>query len=144
VFLGRFDNKLDDKGRLAMPAKFRARLAEGFVVTRGFEPCLTVYPMSEWKKLTEALNRFPVTDQKARIIRRVLFAQACDTELDKQGRILIPEYLREAAGLMSEVVVAGMDTYIEIWDKARWEEMERQSEENAADIAQTLADLGMM
>ncbi len=144
MFLGRFDNKLDDKGRLAMPAKFRARLAEGFVVTRGFEPCLTVYPMSEWKKLTEALNRFPVTDQKARIIRRVLFAQACDTELDKQGRILIPEYLREAAGLTSEVVVAGMDTYIEIWDKSRWEEMERQSEENAADIAQTLADLGMM
>jgi len=143
VFLGRFDNRLDDKGRISMPAKFRARLAEGFVVTRGFEGCLTIYPMSEWQKLAEGLARFPVTDQKARALRRVLFAQAADTELDKQGRMLIPEYLRESAGLSADVVVAGMDAYIEIWDRGRWTEMERQNDENATDIAQSLADLGM-
>ena len=143
MFLGRFDNKLDDKGRLSMPAKFRARLAEGFVVTRGFEQCLTIFPMPEWQRLAEALARFPVTDQKARALRRVLFAQAADTELDKQGRMLIPEYLREAAGLNAEVIVAGMDGYIEIWDKSRWQEMEQQNEENATEIAQSLADLGM-
>lgn len=143
MFLGRFENKLDEKGRLAMPSKFRARLAEGFVVTRGFEPCLTIYPMAEWQKLADALNRFPVTDQKSRSLRRVLFAQATDTELDKQGRILIPEYLREAAGLRSEVVVAGMDAYIEIWDRERWQAIEAEHEDRATDIAQSLADLGM-
>jgi MraZ protein len=143
VFLGRFENRLDEKGRLSMPAKFRARLAEGFVVTRGFEPCLTIFPMTEWQTLAENLARFPVTDQKARSLRRVLFAQAADTELDKQGRVLIPEYLREAAGLQGDVIVAGMDGYIELWDTARWREMERANEENASDIAQSLADLGM-
>lgn len=143
MFLGRFDNKLDDKGRLSMPAKFRPRLAEGFVVTRGFEQCLTIFPMPEWQNLAEGLARFPVTDQKARSLRRVLFAQAADTELDKQGRMLIPEYLREAAGLGADVVVAGMDSYIEVWDKDRWQAMEQQNEENATDIAQSLADLGM-
>lgn len=126
-----------------MPSKFRARLAEGFVVTRGFEPCLTIYPMPEWQRLADALGKFPVTDQKARSLRRVLFAQASDAELDKQGRMLIPEYLREAASLGSEVIVAGMDSYIEVWDKERWQEMESQNDENATEIAQSLADLGM-
>ncbi len=143
MFLGRFENKLDEKGRLSMPAKFRARLAEGFVLTRGFEQCLTVFPMTEWQNLAETLARFPVTDQKARSLRRVLFAQAADTELDKQGRVLIPEYLREAAGLGADVIVAGMDGYIEIWDVEAWREMERRNEENATEIAQSLADLGM-
>ena len=143
MFLGRFENRLDDKGRLAMPAKFRARLAEGFVITRGFEGCLTIFPMNEWQALAENLARFPVTDQKARALRRVLFAQAADTELDKQGRMLIPEYLREAAGLQADVIVAGMDGYIELWDVERWREVERANEENAAEIAQSLADLGM-
>jgi len=134
---------LDEKGRLSMPAKFRARLAEGFVVTRGFEQCLTIFPMPEWQTLADNLARFPVTDQKARSLRRVLFAQAADTELDRQGRMLIPEYLREAAGLGADVIVAGMDGYIEIWDVERWREMERSNAENANDIAQSLADLGM-
>lgn len=143
MFLGRFENKMDDKGRLALPSKFRGRLAEGFVITRGFERCLTIFPLSEWQSLAERLSRYPVTDQKARSLRRVLFAQAADTELDKQGRVLIPEYLREAAGLRAEVVVAGMDGYIEIWDSALWREMEAQNEENAAEIAQNLSDLGL-
>ncbi len=125
-----------------MPAKFRARLAEGFVVTRGFEQCLTIFPMTEWNTLAEGLSRFPVTDQKARSLRRVLFAQASDTELDKQGRVLIPEYLREAAGLGADVIVAGMDNYIEIWDRERWRSVELENEQNATDIAQSLADLG--
>lgn len=143
MFLGRFENRLDDKGRLSMPAKFRPRLAEGFVITRGFEQCLTIFPMPEWQTLADNLARFPVTDQKARSLRRVLFAQATDTELDRQGRMLIPEYLREAAGLGADVIVAGMDGYIEIWDVERWREMERSNAENANDIAQSLADLGM-
>lgn len=143
MFLGRFENRLDEKGRLSMPAKFRPRLAEGFVVTRGFENCLTIFPMPEWQSLAENLSRFPVTDQKARSLRRVLFAQAADMELDKQGRMLIPEYLREVAGLSADVIVAGMDGYIEVWDKDRWLEMERANDENAAEIAQSLADLGM-
>jgi MraZ protein len=126
-----------------MPAKFRPRLAEGFVITRGFEQCLTIFPMPEWQALADNLARFPVTDQKARSLRRVLFAQAADTELDRQGRMLIPEYLREAAGLGADVIVAGMDGYIEIWDVERWREMERSNAENANDIAQSLADLGM-
>jgi len=126
-----------------MPAKFRPRLAEGFVITRGFEQCLTIFPMPEWQTLADNLARFPVTDQKARALRRVLFAQATDTELDRQGRTLIPEYLREAAGLGADVIVAGMDGYIEIWDVERWREMERSNAENANDIAQSLADLGM-
>jgi len=134
---------LDEKGRLSMPAKFRPRLAEGFVITRGFEQCLTIFPMPEWQTLADNLARFPVTDQKARALRRVLFAQAADTELDRQGRMLIPEYLREAAGLGADVIVAGMDGYIEIWDVERWREMERSNAENANDIAQSLADLGM-
>lgn len=143
MFLGRFENRLDEKGRLSMPAKFRPRLAEGFVITRGFEQCLTIFPMPEWQTLADNLARFPVTDQKARSLRRVLFAQAADTELDRQGRMLIPEYLREAAGLGADVIVAGMDGYIEIWDVERWREMERSNAENANDIAQSLADLGM-
>jgi MraZ protein len=126
MFLGEFVHIIDDKGRLTIPAKFRAGLDAGLVVTRGIDRCLAIYPLEEWQKLAKQVSELPMTDRRARAFRRLVFANASDAVPDKQGRVLIPPRLREYAGVDGEVIVAGLNTYIEVWEPESWnEERER-------------------
>src|SRR5918997_4476599 len=120
MFFGEFEHSVDAKGRVAVPAKFRPQLETGLVITRGFERCLQVYPMEAWQTLSERVSALSLGQTEARQLRRLLFASAFDTELDKQGRILLPAPLREYAGIDEAAVVAGMNTYFEIWAKDAW------------------------
>jgi MraZ protein len=120
MFLGEYSHTIDDKGRLTLPAKYRAELATGVVVTRGIEKCLFVFPMSEWQKLSDKISDLPLTDPQAREFQRLLFSGATDAELDKQGRVLLPQYLRDYALLDSSVIVAGLNTHMEIWSLDAW------------------------
>jgi MraZ protein len=120
MFLGEYAHTIDEKGRLTLPAKYRVELASGVVVTRGLDKCLFVFPMSEWQKLSESISGLPMTDVQAREFRRLLFSGATDADLDKQGRVLLPQYLRDYAGLDGNVIVAGLNTYMEIWAPDTW------------------------
>jgi MraZ protein len=134
LFLGTHSPRLDDKGRLFLPAKFRDELAEGLVITKGQERCLFVFPMTEFTQIAEQLRAAPMTHKAARAYSRVFFASASDEVPDKQGRITIPPNLREYAGLTKDCVVIGASTRVEIWDRHAWETYLAESEEAFADI----------
>jgi MraZ protein len=134
MFLGEFVHILDSKGRLTVPAKFRDGLDASLVVTRGIDRCLAVFPMPEWEQLAEQVSELPMTDRRARAFRRLLFANAADVSPDKQGRILIPPRLREYAQLDGKVVVAGLNTYIELWNPETWNEEREHVEGDDVDI----------
>jgi len=120
MFLGEYTHIIDDKGRLTLPAKYRTDMAKGVVVTRGIDKCLFVFPIEEWAKVASHISALPLTDPQGREFQRLLFSGASDAELDKQGRILLPQYLRDYAGLMSDVIVAGLNTHLEIWSPVAW------------------------
>lgn len=132
MFLGEYLHTIDDKGRLTLPAKFRAELATGVVVTRGIDKCLFAFPMAEWEKLAERVSNLPLTEAQAREFRRLLFSGANDAELDKQGRVLLPQYLREYAGLDGNVIVAGLNTHMEIWAPEAWNAIRNNFEAEAS------------
>ena len=141
MFRGEFSHSVDTKGRLIVPVKFRDVLGEGFVVTKGLDGCLFVYPDAEWKNIEEKFEKVPLTTKDARKFSRFFFGSAADCEIDKQGRILLPASLREYAGIQKEVVMVGVLNRIEIWSKDRW------GEENEFDdmdqIAEHMAELGV-
>ena len=129
MFLGTHTLRLDEKGRLFLPAKYRDELAHGLVVTKGQERCVYVFPETEFGRITEALRTAPVTAKAVRDYSRVFFASASDEELDRQGRITIPLSLREYAALRRDCVVIGANTRLEIWDAAAWETYLAQQED---------------
>ena len=122
MFMGEYNHTIDAKGRLIIPAKFRELLGEEFVLTKGLDGCLSVYPMDEWKAFEEKLRALPLTIKEARTFARFFVAGAIMCELDKQGRILVPQALREFAGLEKEVVITGNLNKAEIWSKEKWSE----------------------
>jgi MraZ protein len=134
LFLGTHSPRLDEKGRLILPAKFRDELAEGLVITKGQERCLFVFPMAEFTQIAEQLRAAPMTHKAARAYSRVFFASASDEVPDKQGRITIPPHLREYAGLTRDCVVIGASTRVEIWDSQAWDTYLSESEEAFSDI----------
>ena len=134
VFMGTYTPKLDEKGRLFLPAKFRDQLAEGLVVTRGQERCLTVWPMADFMELTRRAQEAPVTVKGARDYTRFLFAGASEEMPDKQGRISIAAPLREYAALERDVVVIGVMDRIEIWEPARWREYSTGAQAKFAEL----------
>ncbi len=134
MFLGEFVHVLDNKGRLTIPAKFRAELDTTLVVTRGLDRCLAVYPIDEWNQLAQRASDLPMTNRQARALRRLLFANASDVSPDGQGRILIPPNLRTYADLDGEVVVVGIDRYIELWNPEDWEGERDHLEGDGLDI----------
>jgi MraZ protein len=138
MFYGEFDYKIDDKGRLPIPPKFRGAFKDGIVLTPGAENCLTVYTASEWKKLTATLNNSPLSRSKMRKLSRALFATAFSTRIDNQGRIAIPAPLRDHAQITDDVIVAGANTYLEIWNKTLWDEEKVDSQEQAWQIIESL------
>ena len=135
-FMGTYTPKLDEKGRLFLPAKFRDQLTEGLVVTRGQEFCLTVWPMDDFVELTRKAQEAPVTVKGARDYTRFLFAGASEEKPDKQGRLTIPPMLREYASLTRDVVVIGVVNRLEIWDAGRWQSYSDTHEESFSDLGQ--------
>lgn len=142
MFLGEFVHTVDEKGRLTIPAKFRDDLATGLVVTRGIDRCLAIYPLEAWEQLAERVSALPMTDRSARAFRRLVFANASDATLDKQGRVLIPPGLREYARVDGEAVVTGLDTYIEVWNPDAWTK-ERERVEGDDETIEEWAVLGI-
>ncbi len=138
--MGEFQHNIDTKGRMIVPSKFREGLGESFVVTRGLDKCLFAYPMDEWKLLEEKLKKLPLTKKDARAFTRFFFSGAIECEVDKQGRINIPQNLRSYAALEKECVVIGVSNRIEIWANENWEEYVTDSEESFAEIAENLMD----
>nr|WP_245806205.1 division/cell wall cluster transcriptional repressor MraZ [Cryptosporangium aurantiacum] len=134
MFLGTHTPRLDEKGRLFLPAKFRDELAGGLVVTKGQERCLFVFPMAEFSRVAEQLRAAPMTHKAARAYSRVFFASAHDEVPDRQGRITIPAHLREYAGLDRDCVVIGASTRVEIWDRQAWDNYLVESEEAFAEV----------
>jgi MraZ protein len=143
MFLGEYKHSLDVKGRMAIPAKFRDKLNAGAIITRGIDNCLFVFTNAEWEKLAEKLNALPLGQANSRAFVRLMLAGASDVELDAQGRILIPDYLRKYAGLKKETVVAGLYSRIEIWDEAVWAAYKAKTESSSESIAEQLGELGI-
>jgi MraZ protein len=133
VFLGTHTPRLDDKGRLFLPAKFRERMADGLVVTRGQERCLYVFPMDEFLKVTERMQSAPTTSKGVRDFTRVFLSGASDEVPDKQGRITIPANLRDYAGLTLDCTVIGAGARVEVWDTAAWNAYLESTEQGFAD-----------
>jgi MraZ protein len=138
MFYGEYDYKIDEKGRVPIPPRFRGALKDGVVLTPGAERCITAYTVPEWRKLSATLTGSAVTRSKMRRLSRAIFATAFSTRIDNQGRIPIPAPLREHAGMTDDVVIAGANTYLEIWDKVLWEEEKRISQEQAWQIIESL------
>jgi MraZ protein len=138
MFYGEFDYKIDEKGRVPLPPKFRNYLKDGVVLTPGAEKCITVYTVPEWRKLSTTLTNSPISRSKMRKLSRALFATAFSTRIDNQGRVAIPAPLREHAEIVDEVTVIGANTYLEIWNNIHWEEEKEVSQEQAWQIIESL------
>ena len=142
VFMSQYNHTIDAKGRVIIPAKFREKLGDSFVITKGLDGCLYGYAKEEWSAFEEKLGTLPITNKNSRQFTRFFLAGAAECELDKQGRILIPSVLREFAGLDKDVVLVGVASKIEIWSKERWDESNGEYETNMDDIAMNLETLG--
>ena len=138
--MGEYEHNLDAKGRVIVPAKFREGLGKKFVITRGLDKCLFAYPLEEWKILEEKLKKLPLTKKDARAFTRFFFSGAVECEIDKQGRVNLPQPLRTYSQLEKECVIIGVSERIELWSKELWDNYFLDSEESFSDIAENLLD----
>lgn len=143
MLIGEYQHSIDPKKRLAVPSKFRGELKNKVVVTRGLDKCLFIYPMKVWEALANKLGTLPVGEAATRSFIRLMLAGATDVDVDKQGRILIPDYLKAYAGLHKNVIVAGVYNRLEIWDEKKWEAYKKNAEKNTDEIAEQLGKLGV-
>lgn len=143
MFIGEYQHSIDDKGRVIMPSKFREDLGFDFIMTKGLDNCLFVYPMEEWNILEKKLKILPLTNRDARAFVRFFFSGATECTLDKQGRILIPLNLREHARLIKDAVIIGVATRIEIWGKEEWNAYNEDDSLSYDSIAERMAELGI-
>lgn len=142
--MGEYQHTIDDKGRLIMPAKFREGLGEKFVVTKGLDGCLFVYPLDEWQVLEKKLRNLPFTKADARAFARFFFSGATECELDKQGRILLPPNLRDHGQLQKDIVVIGVSSRLEIWSKEVWEGYSEKTETSYEELAEKMIDFDLV
>lgn len=143
MFIGEYQHTIDEKGRLAVPIKFRTELAKGAVVTRGLDNCLFLYPQKDWETLANKLSQLPISKANTRAFARLMLAGAMDCEIDKQGRIILPDYLRKYAGMTKKVIVAGLYNRLELWDEEAWGKYKAGTEKRGGDIAEALGELGV-
>lgn len=143
MFLGEYRHTLDEKNRLAVPVKFRNALKSGAVVTKGLDSCLFVYPKTTWQAWAEKLSRLPISQSRSRAFSRMMLGGAMELEIDKQGRVVIPDYLKAYATIKKNVVVAGLYDRLEIWDVDEWQRYKIQTEKESGSIAETLAQMGV-
>ncbi|NQT22978.1 MAG: division/cell wall cluster transcriptional repressor MraZ [Candidatus Omnitrophica bacterium] len=145
MFYGEYDHSLDKKGRIILPSKFRIAMKEHYVeklfLTRGLDECVFVFPEEEWKSQEARFRAIPFTKREGRKFNRLYFSGAVDAVVDKQGRILVPRYLKDYAKIKREVVILGVSNRIEIWSKEKWEEFYRTSKESFEDVAEKLVNL---
>jgi len=142
MFMGEYNHTIDAKGRLIVPAKFREILGDNFIVTKGLDGCLFVYPNDEWTRFEEKLKSLPLTNKSARQFTRFFLAGAAACEVDKQGRILLPQVLREFASLEKDVVLVGVASRIEIWSRERWDESMNTYDGDMDEVAENMESLG--
>lgn len=143
MFIGEYYHCLDNKKRLAVPVKFRRDLGKKAVITRGLDNCLYLYPLKEWEKMAEKLARLPISRSDSRAFSRLMLAGAMDADLDRLGRVLIPDYLKNYAGLGKKAAIAGLFNRIEIWDEEKWEKYKEQTAKEADKIAEKMNELGI-
>jgi MraZ protein len=141
MFIGQYTHSLDNKGRVAVPAKFRSELKKA-VVTKGLDNCLFLYPQKEWDKMATKIASLSIDKSDNRAFSRAILAGAMEVEFDKQGRIILPEYLRKFASISKNVIIAGLYNRLEIWDEDRWNSYKEESEKNYNNIAEALSSLG--
>ena len=142
MFTGEYRHTVDDKGRLAIPTRLRAQLAEGGQVSAWIDGCVALHPKDEWLRMTSQVNALPFTDKPARNLRRLLYGSAYEAKLDRQGRFVLPQKLRDSAGIGSEVVLVGAGSRIELWSPERWREVSEQMDQPEA-LAESLDGLGI-
>ncbi|MGI9951154.1 division/cell wall cluster transcriptional repressor MraZ [Moorellaceae bacterium AZ2] len=143
MFIGEYHHVIDDKGRVIMPARFREELGERFIVTRGLDNCLFVYPLKGWEEMEQKLKSLPFTRADVRAFVRFFFSGATECELDRQGRILVPGNLREYARLEKEVVIAGVSSRVEIWSRELWEQYLAETAAEYEALAEKMVDLNI-
>jgi len=138
MFFGEFEYKIDEKGRVPIPPKFRGVLREGVVLTPGLDKCINAYPLSEWKKVADTLTTGTVSPAKLRRLNRAIFATAFSLEVDRQGRVALPAPLRQYALIEGDVIIAGVNNCLELWDKELWETEKSVSQEQAGQIIESI------
>lgn len=143
MFIGEYTHTIDNKGRLSIPVKFRNTLSNGAVITRGLDNCLFLYSREEWDKLALRLSKLPISQANTRAFARLMLAGAMDVGLDKQGRVILPDYLRKYAALQKKVIIAGLFNRLEIWDSKEWDKYRERTERSNKDIAEALGALGV-
>lgn len=143
MFIGEYRHTIDIKKRLALPAKFRKELGKTIIITRGLDNCLVIYPSKEWQVMSDKLGKLPASQLEARGFARIMLAGAMAVELDRLGRILIPEYLKIYANLKKNVVICGLYNRLEIWDGRNWEIYKKKVEKEVGDFAAKLGELGI-
>ena len=143
MLIGEYRHTIDIKKRLALPAKFRRELGKTVVITRGLDNCLVVYSDKEWQVMSDKLGKLPAGQLEARGFARIMLAGAMEVELDRLGRILIPDYLKEYASLKKNVVVCGLYNRLEIWNEEKWEAYKKETEKEVGDFAAKLKELGI-
>jgi len=141
MFIGEYYLSVDEKGRLSIPVKFRSQLSRGAVVTRGLDSSLFLYTEKEWKNLAEKLAGLPISRANTRAFSRLMLAGAMDLVMDKQGRVIVPDYLRDFAGIAKKVVVAGLYNRLELWDETKWMKYKKDTEKGSSDIAEALEQI---
>lgn len=142
MLIGEYQHTVDAKGRMIVPAKFRDDLGFSFIITRGLDGCLFGYPSSQWSTIQEKLTQLPLSKKDSRAFTRFFYSAATEVELDKQGRINIPQTLREYAHLEKNCRVVGVSDRIEIWSEERWQAFANEAEENFEELAESMIDFG--
>ncbi|HYE82695.1 MAG TPA: division/cell wall cluster transcriptional repressor MraZ [Clostridia bacterium] len=143
MFIGEYQHTLDPKNRVIMPSKFREKLGDSFVMTKGLDNCLFIYSSEEWSIVENKLKSLPMTNKDARAFVRFFFAGACECELDKQGRIVMPNHLKDYANIDKELVIIGVSTRIEIWSKEEWNKFNSDANISYEDVAEKMSQLGI-
>jgi len=143
MFIGEYQHSIDEKGRVAVPVKFRNLLKKGAVVTRGIDNCLFLYPREQWNKIAGKLANMPVSQSRARAFSRLMLAGAMEADFDNQGRISLPKNLRSFAGLKKKAIIAGLYDRLEIWDEENWNKYKDGAEKESTAIAESLSELGI-
>jgi MraZ protein len=143
MLIGQYEHTIDNKKRLALPAKFRGELGDKIIITRGIEGCLAVYTEAEWQTVSQKWSALTISQAEARSFSRMMLAGAMEVALDKLGRILVPDYLKEYAGLKKDVVICGLSNRLEIWDSEKWETYKIAAEKGVDEIVSKLGGLGI-
>ena len=143
MLIGQYEHTIDAKKRLALPSKFRGELGDKVIITRWMESCLAVYTQAEWKTISDKINNLTMTQVEARAFSRMTLAGAMEVALDKLGRILVPDYLKDYAGLKKNVVICGLSNRLEIWDAEKWESYRKDAEKGVDETVSKLGGLGI-